>query len=151
MNDIDLFGFFIGQWTLERCIYFNSSGVVYATAHGEASFISGTRPAELLYEERGKLKIVNNPVEIAFSRKFRYAFQRGKMNIFFEDGPDKGKLYQQYIWGHDNKLIPDEIHTCGNDIYKGEYHISGAGSFSLDTFIDGPHKDFFIKTLFTKK
>jgi hypothetical protein len=150
MNDTKLFDFFIGQWTLERRIYLKASEVLYATAHGEASFISEVRSAKLLYKERGKLKIVTNAVEIPFFRKFCYSFQAGKMNVFFADGPDKGLLYQQYIQDQNNKLIPDQTHICSDDIYKGEYHLSGADSFSLDTWIDGPHKDFLIKTLFTR-
>jgi hypothetical protein len=151
MNDTDLFHFFIGQWTLERCIYLKASEELYATAYGEAYFISEAGPATLLYEERGKLKMVTNSVEIPFSRKFSYEFQADKMNVFFADGPDKGLLYQRYIRDQDNKLIPDQIHVCSNDLYQGEYYLSGPGSFSLDTWIDGPHKDFLIKTSFTRK
>lgn len=151
MNDTDLFDFFIGQWAFERYIYFKTSGEVYASAYGEASFIPEARPAKLLYEERGRLKMVANPTEIPFSRKFSYEFQEGMMNVFFADGPDKGVLYQRYIQDQHNRLIPDQTHICSNDIYKGEYHLSGANSFSLNTLIDGPQKDFLIKTSFMRK
>lgn len=146
-----LYQFFCGQWQLERTIYIKNSGSIHAKAYGIVCFTPGLSEDQLDYEERGKLTITGGISEISFSRHFRYKFNDHNMEVYFADGPDTGLLYQRYVRDTNNKLIPDQIHICSRDIYQGEYRISGTGSFSLNTMIDGPHKDFQIETLFTKK
>jgi hypothetical protein len=146
----ELYHFFCGPWLLERWIYIKNSGLLHAWAYGTVCFSPGSVEDQLYYEEKGKLIITGGASEISFSRKFRYEFNDRNMDVYFADGPDIGALYQGYIQSQNNKLIPDQGHICSRDIYKGAYHLSDANSFSLDTLIDGPHKDFLIKTLFTR-
>jgi hypothetical protein len=144
----ELYPFFQGDWIMERWIYKNEK-IVHARAYGTVQFMSGSAH-QLHYEEKGKLIISGSSSEISFSRKFTYEFQKEGMDVFFADGPDIGTLYQRYIQSQNNKLIPDQIHVCSNDVYQGEYHLFDADSFSLETLIDGPHKDFLIKTSFAR-
>ncbi|HLV46421.1 MAG TPA: DUF6314 family protein [Flavobacterium sp.] len=139
--------FFAGNWNFTREIY--NGKTLYAQGKGEAVFLANESGKELTYHEKGNITLTDNQTKIPFYRSFLYAFEREKLAVFFNDGMDKGKLYQHYIYNADEQLIQSVCeHLCVADNYDGKYFLTDKNHFRLVTHIHGPKKDTIIHTTF---
>lgn len=138
--------FFDGKWELSREIFIAKK--LYATGIGEASFLP-LDDFQLDYNESGKILVVDTQTSIPFRRSFLYHFDNNLMSVFFNDGFDQGKLYQDYRYEKStNQLIATCQHLCVADNYNGFYQLINQRQFYLETHIVGPKKNFNIQTSF---
>ena len=145
------FLYFRGNWQLEREIFTKSTGTLQAKASGVASFRLSEAGNSLRYQEKGKVKLTGSGSELGFTRRFRYDFRGQGLHIFFDDGPDAGSFYQAYIYDPGTqKLVAEQVHVCGPDLYQGAYLLTNENSFFHFTTIEGKAKDMLIKTRYTR-
>lgn len=141
--------FFAGNWHFTRKIY--HAETLYAQGEGEAVFMPDESDNKLIYNESGFIILAENQKQLPFHRSFLYEFEQEKITVFFNDGMDKGKLYQQYIYDKEKQLIQSVCeHLCVADGYDGKYFLTDKNSFRLETRIQGPKKNMFIHTLFRR-
>lgn len=141
--------FFADSWHLTRKIY--HAETLYAQGEGKAVFMPGESDNKLIYNESGFIILAENQKQLPFHRSFLYEFEQEKITVFFNDGMDKGKLYQQYIYDKEKQLIQSVCeHLCVADGYDGKYFLTDGNSFRLETRIQGPKKNMFIHTLFRR-
>ncbi|MBS1781089.1 MAG: hypothetical protein JST70_17315 [Bacteroidetes bacterium] len=145
--------FFKGAWTFSRDIKIDNGITIYGTATGHASFDPKTKFADcntLIYSEKGILTISQTGMTSTFHRSFRYVFANN-MTVYFNDGVDVGKLYQEYrLDKHKQTFTASCTHLCVQDNYNAEYRILDEKSFRLTQSIQGPKKDFLITTDFQR-
>lgn len=149
----DLYEYFKGTWTFEREIEIGENKLHYAAATGKCVFSDFPETATaLLYEESGKIKMVQTMNEASFFRNFKYQITDAGLDIYFHDLlTQKFGLYQHYIQEGNHELIAKEIHVCSKDLYNGHFLLESDNRFMHTTRIDGPAKDYFIETIFTKQ
>jgi len=138
--------YFEGNWFFVRTIFDYNHERPYGTANGIASFTRIDKK-RLVYKENGKLSLTASGQEFAFSRSFIYVFDGDQLEIFFNDGPNSGQLYQRYSLDiTDSILAPGVQHSCRDDCYNGIFSIISPTEYKLETSIKGPKKDFKIET-----
>ncbi|MBG7618280.1 hypothetical protein I5R65_02260 [Herbaspirillum sp. AP02] len=139
--DLDaLAAYFLGQWQFSRTIW-EGSETPQATAVGEFDFTSGGLPGQVIYRERGQLRMLLGALgrPILFSRLFDYRFGGDRLEVLFADGERIGQPYQAYVL-RDKMLAPAADHICGPDCYNAAYTLDTEDSFTMETFISGPKK-----------
>lgn len=138
--------YFTGKWKLSREIFIAQK--LYATGVGEASFVAQNN-FERIYNESGKTLVVDTQTSIPFRRSFLYHFDNNLVSVFFNDGFDQGKLYQDYRHEKStDQLVATCQHLCVADNYNGFYQLINQQQFYLETRIVGPKKNFDIQTSF---
>ncbi|MDR6582226.1 hypothetical protein HBH1_02291 [Herbaspirillum sp. BH-1] len=142
-----LAAYFLGQWQFDRTIW-EGSETPQATAVGTFDFISGEVPGQLLYRERGQLRMLAGALgrPILFSRLFDYRFGADRVAVLFADGERVGQSYQSYLL-RGNMLVPAADHLCGPDCYNAAYTLDTEDSFTMETFISGPKKRTRVLTV----
>lgn len=74
------------------------------------------------------------------------------MNVFFNDGLNLGKLYQEYFYHFEQEILKaSKPHECMLDIYNGHYKIINNKNYELVTTVKGPKKYFLIVSLFSRE
>lgn len=137
--------YFEGKWSFKRVI-FCSGDSPYGVADGTACF-SPSDEGKLIYNESGKLSLSESGQTFPFFRSFIYLFDEDRVEVYFNDGPNSGQLYQSYRLEDDHlTLSPTTGHICRDDCYNGTYEMLSSGEFKLETLIKGPRKEFKIAT-----
>lgn len=140
-----------GIWNFSRKIHDQSLRLTHK-AEGEAIFEKELGVENMLYyRESGVLKLSNQRKSFVFQRKYIFQMKNGQIQIIFDDGISKGKLYQTLIPdGTDRQFIGTE-HPCVMDIYQGKYYFPNDKEFTTLYTITGPQKDLLIETIFKKQ
>ncbi|AFT80969.1 hypothetical protein FGL89_04615 [Leuconostoc carnosum] len=143
--------FFSGQWDITRTIT-DSDKRLYATVRGTANFCHHTQNA-LILEEKGQVSLVDTGRNLDFTRQYIYVFDQQGMSIYFHDDITANNgLYQAYDWDDKSKqLQPRDKYLCSLDVYDAQFHLENAKTFWQNTDVVGPHKDYHVKTIFTRK
>lgn len=147
----DLQEFFRGSWRFARTIW-EGRDAPQADADGECNFIDGQLGAQLIYRERGSLRMlpaVPDARAIAFTRVFDYRFHDLGVDVLFADGERVGQPYQRYEL-RGNLLAPAADHICGPDCYNAAYTLDGRDRFTMETFINGPKKRTRVLSLYAR-
>lgn len=150
-SSFDLHAYFSGCWRFMRTML-DSEGTSIGEAEGEAAFQPEPGSFLLRFKESGQLRLSANQRIVAFSRCFDYLVSGDMVHVTFADGIQSGQAYQSYHYDPVQRtLTPVAEHLCIHDRYNGSYRLIDAGHFDLLTRIDGPHKDYRLRTQFTKK
>ncbi|MFJ3054289.1 DUF6314 family protein [Herbaspirillum sp. NPDC087042] len=150
----DLAAYFRGQWQFTRTIWEGGEDA-QAEAAGEAVFRDGELTGQLIYQERGHLRMLTAPGmrPIAFSRLFDYRFGTdvpARLQVLFADGERTGQPYQDYLL-RGNMVAPAADHLCGPDCYNAAYTLDGDEGFTMETFINGPKKRTRVLTRYQRQ
>jgi hypothetical protein len=126
-----------GRWAITRA--FEGEG---ALAVGVASL----RPdgAETLaYRETSQLTLSDGRVLQAY-RNYRYRFVDERIEIHFDDGPDKGRLFVRlaFAQGRSKQAEAFDIHHCGDDAYRVLFRLNLPTSFETEIVVSGPRKNY---------
>src|SRR5690606_10435115 len=106
---------------------------------------------KLIYNEAGVIILAENQKQLLVRRSALYGSEQEKVTVFFNDGMDKGMLYEQYIYDKEKHLIHSVCeHLCVDVSYDGKYFLTDGNSCRLETRIQGPKKDMFIHTFFRR-
>lgn len=141
--------FFAGKWCFTREVYQEQS--LYAKGKGEATFVDNPSTGQVVYHEVGAIRLIETDNDLSFYRSFLYDFAHEKIKVYFNDGANKGKLYQQYVYQQEKQIIQSVCeHLCVADFYNGVYFLIDQSSFRLETTVKGPKKNIFIRTLFCR-
>lgn len=141
----DFFNQLHGDWIFVREIL----GSTPATAHGTARF-TRQNDNEYDFREDGTLKLQNGE-KLQFFRNYIYRLTDRSMDVLYGDGAQIGEHYQSYILAQQqDKLVPIETHICSKDCYRGTYFLIGDNTFTLETAVKGPKKDYTIRTIFSR-
>jgi len=143
--------FLRGPWRFARTIW-EGREEPQAQAGGDCEFVAGELPRQLIYRERGTLRML--PVfagarPIPFTRVFDYRFGDADVEVLFADGERGGQSYQRYELKGD-LLAPAADHLCGPDCYNAAYTLDGENGFTMETFISGPKKRTRVLTVYER-
>ena len=84
----EIFHNFLGTWSLSRSV------VPHGSLEGRASFFR-IDDITLQYEERGELSLNEGETLSDVSKKYLYKLEEDAIAVYFDDGPDKGKLFHR--------------------------------------------------------
>ncbi|MFK7905392.1 MAG: DUF6314 family protein [Chitinophagales bacterium] len=126
-------------------------------AEGRATFRSGDDNLDmderiLDYEEFGILKLSKPEKSLKFKRNYVYKYQNEEIEIYLDDGPTKGKLFQKLLKrsnGEEYSFKGTE-HICRLDKHNGNYYFKNDREFETYYTIEGKNKRIEIKTLYKK-
>jgi hypothetical protein len=146
----DLYAYFSGPWVFSRTML-GTDQAVLGQADGTAEFLPASIPYCLHYKESGRLHLSTGQRPVSFSRRFDYRIDGDMVCVDFADGVQAGEAYQRYRYdAAAQALLPVATHLCILDRYDGRYHLIGTDRFDLQTRIEGPHKDYWLHTHFTR-
>ncbi|MBV8624687.1 MAG: hypothetical protein JO174_14490 [Herbaspirillum sp.] len=149
-----LAAYFRGYWQFTRTIW-EGAEQAQAEAAGEAVFRETELAGQLLYQERGHLRMLAVPGmrPIVFSRLFDYRFgvdDPARLQVLFADGERVGQPYQDYLL-RGNMVAPAADHLCGPDCYNAAYTLDSDEGFTMETFINGPRKHTRVLTRYRRQ
>jgi hypothetical protein len=126
-----------GRWAIEREV--EGPG---ATLRGAASLLPDG-PGALLYKETGRLTLPDGRSLEAY-RSYRYRFVAGAVEIDFDDGPDRGRLFVRLVFGPltAGRAEASAVHYCGADAYHVHYRLNLPAAFETDIAVSGPSKAY---------
>lgn len=130
-----------GVWQIERTI--TPGGALV----GQAEFKSFSQ-SQFHYYEQGRLTLEDGKVLEDVSRSYDYRLEGGVIKIYYADGVDNGKLFQELEFISDSKAFAK--HLCGDDLYKSEYEFHLPKSFAIRHEVKGPKKDYISETKYSK-
>lgn len=129
-----------GYWKLSRMAT-NQSLI-----EGTACFIKkADHPNVLFYKEKGIL-IPANGKPLNFSQEYEYRLSKEKITVFF--ARERDRLLHALEFVEPNKALG--VHQCECDTYRATYQFNLPDEFELIYVVEGPHKDYQIKTIFKK-
>ena len=130
---VDLKAYLEGAWRICRRIDDQRRGE-RGTFDGEATF--SREKATLRYHERGVLRL--NDFEGEGSRGYVYAFPAAAIaEVYFEDGRFFHTLdLTSGIWSAE--------HTCGEDLYRGEFVVVDADLWGAVWHVNGLRKKLIL-------
>ena len=142
-----LAAYFLGRWQFSRTVW-EGSETPQATAVGTFDFTPGKIAGQLIYRERGQLRMLAGALgrPILFSRLFDYRFGADRVEVLFADGERIGQAYQAYLL-RGKMLAPAADHLCGPDCYNAAYTFDTEDAFTMETFISGPKKRTRVLTV----
>ncbi len=140
-----------GTWRFARTLS-DHAAEMFFTASGEAVFekMEGEND-QLFYRENGVLNLCGNRKEIAFRRNYIFRLVDEMIQIFFDDGISKRKLYQTLLPQNEEGLYVGTEHHCVEDTYHGQYVFQKEDEFSIVYMVYGPKKNLEIKSIFKKQ
>ena len=137
---------FRDKWSFERLIYHIDSKEIIQKSAGAASYVFDAALTFIPYREHG----IDHTGQ-AFFRHYRYALTPQGLDVFYDDGPQIGRLYQSYEPSPCGKLLLSVgAHLCGEDLYEGRYIFETANRFALTTIVTGRNKNFKIVTQYRR-
>lgn len=138
MNAHEILPYFCGKWSIDRDIS------IYGRVHGEASFarVSG-KSTVLRYFEEVNLHTGKG------HRQYLYKFENDQVNVYFDDGENKGDLFHKLSLDSDDSATGD--HLCKKDFYRCIYSFISEDSFSIQYTVVGPKKDYTIETVYSRQ
>lgn len=131
-----------GVWRLERFI---SPG---GHMSGEATF-APISDIEYHYTEQGILTLDHGDVIEDVKRSYIYKVKNETIQIYYNDGPDQGELFQVLVFYNSNEAQAE--HLCGADLYKSEYSFDFPSSFQITHHVNGPKKNYVSNTVFNRE
>lgn len=145
----------VGRWSLSRIIYDYASETIY-TASGHATFDPkknrGSKEDVLVYHEAGILNLISLQRELRFYKSYAYKGSDNQINIYFNDGDTKGKLFQKIYPPKPKTAGPwnGTKHLCHLDTYYGIYHFKNKKEFQVQYNVEGPNKKLKIVSTYNK-
>lgn len=139
---------FSGIYTLEREI---SSPLMKAS--GNASF-EKLSEGRVLYEEGGSYQKFE---EQTFYQRRLFIFDGGALSILKENGDHLHYFDEKttsFKRGSEGSFLPfflKHTHFCGSDTYEVEIKVLSKEIFHMEYHVCGPHKNYYIKTIYTRK
>jgi hypothetical protein len=126
-----------GRWAITRT--FKGEG---ALAVGVASL----RPVgaeALAYRETCELTLSDGRVLQAY-RNYHYRFVGKWIEIHFDDGPDKGRLFVRlaFAQGPSKQAEAFDFHHCGDDTYRVLFRLNLPSLFETEIAVSGPRKKY---------
>ena len=109
--------------------------------HGQAVFAD--RSWGLHYEETGTL-IMDGQPPMQASRRYRWVFSDGRVDVFFEDG----RPFHHFGSDLDGTTAR---HLCGDDDYRVNYDFAGWPLWSARWRVTGPRKDYLMTTEYARE
>jgi len=99
-----------------------------------------------MYYEDGELRLDDG--QTLHSRQ-RYVYEKseGGFAVFFYDTQELFHL-ATFEAGEDGELRADASHLCKDDRYVTQYTIRSDGSFEVRHLVNGPRKDYSIRTVY---
>lgn len=135
--------YFIGEWAINRSI--ENTGLY----KGHAIFL-GISKDKMTYREDGETHF-DDGTKIAGFKNFIYQINDSNLDIFFDDGIDKGQKYLSILLRDlDENSCASDIYLCGEDTYNCTYQIHDDNNFQITTKISGPKKDYLLKANYTR-
>ncbi len=122
---------FEGRWNLSRVITDRHNGAE-GRLQGTATFSSAD--GGLHYEEEGRLIYGSQP-EMVAKRQYWWRQGEGRIDVLFEDGSPFHAIKT-------DKLMPDDTHLCGADLYDVNYDFTGWPAWKVTWGVLGPKKDY---------
>jgi hypothetical protein len=129
-----------GSWKLSRTITNQGSVEGMASFRKKADY-----PDVLLYKEEGVF-IPSNGKPLNFSQEYEYHYSKEKISVFFARERDRLLFALEFV--EHNKAFG--AHQCGYDTYRATYQFRLPEAFELTCVVEGPNKDYQIKTIFKK-
>lgn len=148
-RSVEIFNNLEGKWALNREITDSKKNAVYL-AQGMAIFKKNLKPEILYYVENGHVQIKESSNPLKFSRKYIYKLNQDSIDIYLDDGPTKGKLFQRIEINNLNENFIGSEHLCRLDKHNGTYHFIDEFNFRIKYTVVGPNTNLFIKTIFSK-
>jgi Family of unknown function (DUF6314) len=126
-----------GRWTITRA--FEGEG---ALAVGVAS-LHPDGAETLAYRETTQLTLSDGRVLQAY-RNYRYRFVDEWIEIHFDDGPDKGRLFVRLAFAQrlSKQAEAFDIHHCGDDTYRVLFRLNLPSLFETEIAVSGPRKKY---------
>lgn len=145
-KNICLHTYFKGQWSFSRSATFHNHMPQFTDLElkGRAEFAVLT-PTTLLYAERTTSKTKTSPFHDAYQKRLYHVDQRRTdyALISYEDGLIIHELDLAYgYWCFE--------HFCGQDVYRGAYHLLDEVCFEIQWKVLGPLKSYSLKTLYKR-
>ncbi|MEM7618568.1 MAG: DUF6314 family protein [Pseudomonadota bacterium] len=137
----NLFVFFIGEWSLLREID------PHGSFEGTATF-TPINDNTLQYEEQGVLQLKEGHTLDDVTKRYLYKFEDEVLFIYFDDGPDKGRLFHQLEF--DDQGLATATHDCPPDVYQTKMHLKSSDAFKIIHDVKGPRKDYKITSFYRK-
>lgn len=137
----NLFLFFAGEWSLSREID------PHGSFEGSAMFTQ-IDDNTLQYEEQGVLQLKEGYTLDDVTKRYLYKFEDEVLVIYFDDGPDKGKLFHRLEF--DEQGLALATHDCPPDVYQAKMHLKSSDAFEIIYDVKGPRKNYKITSLYKK-
>jgi hypothetical protein len=138
-----------GRWYVQRTL------AQQATMKAIASFTPIPESLAYFYEEKGKLQLDKKYLNAY--KQYIYRLQHERIGLYTVNPTTKQQdklLYQLNFFSSvatpTYPLQAYGTHICQADIYKAYYEFLSEDTFYLTYYINGPHKNWRIKTHFSK-
>lgn len=140
-----------GEWKFKRIIS-NILENSLEKAEGEAAFSKDNMTDSYVfkYQEHGFLQLSSQQKKIKFQRKFIYKYTDAAIEVYFDDGIDKGSLFQKLSLDIDLNKLSGSKHLCKLDTYHSTYRFLSEKEFETCYCVDGPKKGYTITTHYQK-
>lgn len=147
LNFQDVFNNFQGHWAFDRVVL-NTHENTEEKASGEAVFTAAGIPDQdrLKYIENGFLQLSSHQKKIKFSRRYLYQRIENAIEVYFDDGIDKGLLFQKLTLDSNSALFKGSEHLCRLDKYNSTYLFLSENEFQTTYTVVGPKKNYTIVT-----
>ncbi len=141
----DLDDWLRGEWRFARTI-----NADVGTCRGTATFEPAHRPRELVWRERGRLRL--GAYDGPSTRTLRIA---PAAPLGGDQGDNNGYAVS-FDDGRPFHLLDltagrcDAVHHCGPDVYRGVYEVHDAAHFAVTWRVEGPRKRDVIATRYAR-
>ncbi len=140
-----------GTWRFARTLS-DQANDMFFTAGGQAVFEKmDSEQNQLYYREMGVLNLSGKQKEVSFYRKYIFRLTDEMIQVLFDDGASKGKLYQALLPKQEKGQFVGTEHLCVDDTYTGLYSFPNENEFSVVYMVQGPNKNLEIKTIYKKQ
>ncbi|MEM6811941.1 MAG: DUF6314 family protein [Pseudomonadota bacterium] len=141
MGNSKIFQSLEGRWNLDRQI------TPHGHFSGEAVF-SKIDDTSLAYSETGQLSLDSGDTLNDVSKRYIFSLKDEGISVYFDDGPDKGKLF--HTLNFDQSGTAEADHFCKPDTYHSRYQFHSDVSFVITHDVSGPYKDYKIKSCYSR-
>jgi hypothetical protein len=139
-----IFNQLIGTWSLERDIL---DQIGQSKLVGRCIFTK-IDETHLLCEEQGILNYNGSQTET--SRSYIYEYRDDKIIILYNDAHRSGDVLHElkFVTEAQNQ-VARHCHYCGADTYDIEFNLFPEGKIQINYVVQGPHKDYQMRTTLT--
>jgi len=137
-----IFNFLHGKWIFQRTI--SEHGKV----QGHACF-NKINNCHLHYFETGIFTDQNNN-NYAIHQEYEYIFEDEKIAVYFCKNKTEKSLFYFLNFISPNYRQATGEHLCNKDLYQATYTFENSEKFILEYKINGPEKNYRIKTIFAR-
>lgn len=154
-----LANYWAGAWAITRRIPEEGASLEGQAVFTPSVTVGEASPHHLHYYEAGKL-VLQNGQGFDAERRYDFTCQKDSVLIYFADGADKGKFFQDLRQQGDHPgatlspspsdLVLTGHHLCVRDHYRTWYIIRGLNDFEVTHEVKGPAKNYTSTTCYRR-